>query len=71
MWLQAATQLREELQSKEKEHQLAVHTLKDQVITHTLIIKWGSSCRTPFFLGFVSDKRTMTFFRQHVGIHIV
>lgn len=38
MWLQATAQLREELQSKEKEHQLAVHTLRDQVTrarTHT------------------------------------
>lgn len=34
MWLQASTQLREELQSKEKEHQLAVHTLRDQVTPH-------------------------------------
>lgn len=34
LWLQATVQLREELHSKEKEHQLAVHTLRDQV-THT------------------------------------
>ncbi|XP_075882849.1 GRIP1-associated protein 1 isoform X9 [Nelusetta ayraudi] len=30
---QATAQLREELQSKEKEHQLAVHTLRDQIQT--------------------------------------
>lgn len=36
LWLQATAQLREELQSKEKEHQLAVHTLRDKVTnTHT------------------------------------
>lgn len=34
--VQATAQLREELQSKEKEHELAVHTLRDQVtLTHT------------------------------------
>lgn len=34
---QATAQLREELQSKEKEHQLAVHTLRDQVANQSAV----------------------------------